>query len=97
MVEKKQACGACAEVCPTHALRMQPYAEAKGLPQPIFEEAYCIGCGACRYACPVTDEPRAFEIAGVPRQTTTPGIRPADKTDKEEDRALPGMGEAFPF
>lgn len=93
VVEMGQACGACAEVCPTHALRMQSYEEAGGLPMPTFDETYCIGCGACLFACPVKDEPRAIEITGVPLQTATPGIRPQDGGPL----SLPGMEEDFPF
>jgi ferredoxin len=92
---KKQACGACAEVCPTRSLRMAAYAESSvsGLTKPVFDETYCIGCGACLVVCPA--EPVAFGVAAVPVQSMTPGIRP---TDESEDGLppLPGL-EEFPF
>ena len=93
VVEKSQACGACAEVCPTRALVMEPYGGAdSGLTIPVFAEEYCIGCGACLYACPA--EPRAFTLQPLAVQTLTPGIRPTDGS--EDLPQLPG-GDDFPF
>ncbi|HEY9070505.1 MAG TPA: 4Fe-4S dicluster domain-containing protein [Candidatus Ozemobacteraceae bacterium] len=37
-------CGACAEACPTGALR-------KGTPVPAFAAGRCIGCARCIEAC----------------------------------------------
>ncbi len=50
VVEKeRQDCGACAEVCPTHAV----YIEKKNnLYYPKIDEKPCIGCGACQHVCP---------------------------------------------
>jgi formate hydrogenlyase subunit 6/NADH:ubiquinone oxidoreductase subunit I len=96
VVTNSQACGACAEVCPTHALVMEPYGGAgSGLTIPVYDEQYCIGCGACLYACPA--EPRAFTLTGLAEQTRTEGIRP----DSDAERlpplpAPPGEGD-FPF
>jgi ferredoxin len=57
----KTACGACAEHCPTAALQMKP---GKGeFPEPVVNEAYCIGCGACQYICPAVPV-RAVVIHG---------------------------------
>lgn len=42
-------CGACSEHCPTKAVHMIPY---KKITIPEVREEYCIGCGACEYACP---------------------------------------------
>ena len=42
-------CGACAEHCPTKAVRMVPYQDLR---IPEVTEDICIGCGACEYACP---------------------------------------------
>jgi len=50
----RTACGACAEHCPTKAVRMIPFVD--NLTVPIVEEDICIGCGACEYACPVRPE-----------------------------------------
>ena len=43
-------CGACSEHCPTNAVQMVPY---KKLHLPEVKNEYCVGCGACEYACPV--------------------------------------------
>jgi Fe-S-cluster-containing hydrogenase component 2 len=48
---KETACGACAEVCPTHAVHMVPYLPR--LNQPETDQTLCIGCGNCQFACPV--------------------------------------------
>jgi ferredoxin len=91
---KGQACGACAEVCPTRSLRMATYVESAipGLTKPVFDEIYCIGCGACLAVCPAV--PVAFSVDAVSYQTMTPGIRPTD--DSEDVPPLPGLDE-FPF
>ena len=61
-------------------------------PPSAFAEAYCIGCGACLYACPA--EPRAFTLTPQAVQTLTPGIRPTDASEGLPD--LPGE-DGFPF
>jgi ferredoxin len=76
---KRESCGACAEVCPTRAITMIAYAES-GVPRltrPIFDEQYCIGCGACFAACPA--EPRAFSLSAVAEQTLIAGARPPEE------------------
>jgi ferredoxin len=95
VITKTQACGACAEVCPTRSLRMTPYTETdiQGLTIPAFDEPYCIGCGACLVVCPAV--PVAFKVEGVAEQTLTTGIRPTDEDDSELPQ-LPDTNE-FPF
>ena len=39
------ACGACAEICPVEALRLEG-------DLPVVDEAWCIGCGVCATVCP---------------------------------------------
>ena len=59
--QKEEVCGACAEVCPTRAVFVYEY--KKNLYAPITEEEYCVGCGACEYACPVRPQ-RAITVSG---------------------------------
>lgn len=93
------ACGACAEVCPTHAVRMVE--RDAGLPTvPDFSAAHCIGCGACYHVCPA--EPRAFTLEGLVRQETAAGVRPGGHGEPREDAAAPDGGDRdalqeFPF
>lgn len=90
-------CGACGEVCPTHAVQMVPGPDGQTVPD--FDPAYCIGCGACYHACPA--EPRAFVVEGLAKHETAQGIRPpvAPGAETAEPRALPEPGELtdFPF
>ncbi|MDO5554244.1 MAG: 4Fe-4S binding protein [Planctomycetia bacterium] len=57
------SCGACAEHCPTQAVKMVPYKD--GLTIPETNPALCIGCGACEYICPVRPY-RAIHVKGNP-------------------------------
>lgn len=77
-----QDCGACAEVCPTHAVTM---AEREGCRHtvPDFDAAHCIGCGACFHVCPAS--PRAFAVAGLANHEQSSGIR--ETGHGGEDRA----------
>lgn len=59
-------CGACAEHCPTGAVRM--VVGETGLPEPLFTSSICIGCGACHHACPVRPE-RAISVSGLAAQS----------------------------
>ena len=91
---RHESCGACAEVCPTGALTMIPYGES-GIPfltRPVYDERYCIGCGACLAACPA--EPRAFTLAAVPEQSLTAGSRPPEEAGDELQVDITGD---FPF
>lgn len=54
-------CGACAEHCPTQAVRMIDYKNNLTIPE--TREQYCVGCGACESICPV--EPfKAIHVEG---------------------------------
>ncbi|GHV73829.1 ferredoxin [Spirochaetia bacterium] len=91
---RHESCGACAEVCPTGALTMIPYSEP-GIPfltRPVYDERYCIGCGACLAACPA--EPRAFTLAAVPEQSLTIGSRPPEESG---DELRVDISDDFPF
>jgi ferredoxin len=58
---------------------MIAYAES-GVPwltRPVFDEQYCIGCGACFAACPA--EPRALSLSAAAEQTLIAGARPPEE------------------
>ena len=55
------SCGACAEHCPTQAVKMIPY--KGGLTIPNIETDICIGCGGCEFICPVRPH-RAIFVEG---------------------------------
>ncbi|MDR1146764.1 MAG: 4Fe-4S dicluster domain-containing protein [Verrucomicrobiales bacterium] len=57
------ACGACAEHCPTAALQIRKTDKFRD-PLPVVDEQYCIGCGACQYACPALPK-KAITISGL--------------------------------
>ncbi len=57
-------CGACAEHCPTQAVRMVPYHDHLTIPEVDVE--LCVGCGACEFICP-TRPYRAIHIEGNPK------------------------------
>lgn len=92
VVARKTACGACAEHCPTKAVRME---HEPGLPQrlklPKLTSDICVGCGACEFACP-TRPYRAIYVQGNP--THLQASPPAAEPDLESpiDSADP-----FPF
>lgn len=66
---KKQSCGACAEHCPSQAVKMVPYDRAPHLTIPVITPDLCVGCGACEYACPVVPD-KAIYVQGLLRHKT---------------------------
>lgn len=54
---KKRDCGACAEVCQTHAVYT---VEEGGLLMPRLNADLCIGCGHCSMVCPVAPDKAIF-------------------------------------
>jgi ferredoxin len=62
IVKDGTACGACAEHCPTAALQMRKIPNYSD-PVPVADPRYCIGCGACQYACPTL--PKAVVVSGA--------------------------------
>lgn len=85
---KKKDCGACAEHCPTKAVKMVPY-EGK-LKIPEVDNEYCVGCGACEHACP-TEPRRAIYVTPLAVHGTAKK-RPAERTAPVES-----VPEEFPF
>jgi len=62
-ISKCTGCGACAAVCPTHAISMAE--DAKGFYVPETDGALCIQCGRCEAVCPSNrreepEKPRAL-------------------------------------
>lgn len=51
VIKHDEDCGACAEHCPTMALKMIPYRGGITKPE-ITNPEICIGCGACESICP---------------------------------------------
>ncbi|MCC8167324.1 MAG: 4Fe-4S dicluster domain-containing protein [Planctomycetes bacterium] len=93
VITQKTACGACAEVCPVHALTMVESLGA-GPPEPEFNPDVCIGCGACKYVCPA--RPLAFTITGLAvHERATP---PETGRSGDEDGPVDSGGALdFPF
>ncbi|MBU0473459.1 MAG: 4Fe-4S binding protein [Bacteroidetes bacterium] len=86
---EKTDCGACAEHCPTKAVKMQldPEINKKA---PIITEELCIGCGACEYACP-TKPYKSIYI----ESSAIHGIAQIPKQEKIEQKI--DYKEEFPF
>ena len=81
------ACGSCSEHCPTQAVKMVPY--ENGIPGPVIDTTICIGCGACEYACPVTDPHPAIFVA--PNENHVMAELPEEEAVEFEET------EEFPF
>lgn len=82
VVTNRTSCGACAEVCPTHAVVMvEQGGDEPTLPD--FKKEHCIGCGACYHVCPA--EPRAFFISPVRIQEKAVGVRLEERPGGGED------------
>jgi len=94
VVEKKTACGACSEHCPTKAVEMVPYLDNLKIPR--VDSKICIGCGACQHACPTKPQKAIFVESNLYHHTAP---KPLKKV--EETKPLPGSGkkteEDFPF
>ena len=84
---EKTECGACAEHCPTKAVKMVPYGN---LHLPEIKNEYCVGCGACEHACP-TIPYKAIYVEGNPVHMTAQK-RPEEKIKGEVD-----LKSDFPF
>ncbi len=84
------ACGACAEVCPVHALVMVE-TDGDHPPEPVFDDDVCIGCGACLHVCPA--HPAAFTITGLPSHE----MAAKPKEDPVPDNHQEGGADVFDF
>lgn len=86
---QKTDCGACAEHCPTKAVKMELDSEVNKK-APIVTDEICVGCGACEYACP-TIPYKAIYVEGnqIHQLAKKP---PEEKLQEEID-----YKEEFPF
>ena len=82
------ACGACSEHCPTKAVMMVDY--KNGLKIPEVKNEYCVGCGACEFACPVRPYKAIYIDGNIFHQIAEK--RPTEKLDQKID-----YKEEFPF
>ncbi|MFH2202269.1 MAG: 4Fe-4S dicluster domain-containing protein [Elusimicrobiota bacterium] len=91
---KGKDCAACHEQCPTGAITMKKH---KGVFAPVVNDDYCIGCGACDYACPVTPD-KAVRV--TPREVHTFAFNPKQHGPKAkigEQFLREAQDEGFPF
>lgn len=54
------ACGACAQICPQDAIRLQE--DSSGFFSPQIDPGKCVSCGACRKSCPVLNPQDTHDI-----------------------------------
>ncbi|MCL1909932.1 MAG: 4Fe-4S binding protein [Kiritimatiellaeota bacterium] len=83
---KGNDCGACAEHCPTGAVHMEEIElpeHGKVQRVPVIDEAVCIGCGCCEYACP--RDVRAIRVKPVPIQVQAADPAEYFKTENNEE------------
>ncbi|MBI5471103.1 MAG: 4Fe-4S dicluster domain-containing protein [Ignavibacteriae bacterium] len=87
VITKKKDCAACSEHCPTKAVKMIPY-ENRFLPE--VHNEYCVGCGACEHACPVTPRKAIFVAANEIHLAAKP--QPAKHQEQRRE-----VLQEFPF
>jgi ferredoxin-type protein NapF len=83
----KRDCGACSEHCPTKAVHMVPYGD---LSIPEVTDEFCIGCGACEYACPAEPEKAIYVISNPEHK------KAVKRQTKKTEPAFDGSQD-FPF
>jgi len=86
---QKTDCGACAEHCPTKAVKMELDIEVNKK-APIITEDICVGCGACEYACPTKPYKAIYIEANLIHQI-------AKKPKEEIIEENIDLKEEFPF
>lgn len=85
---KETDCGACSEHCPTKAVHMVPYKNKLLIPE--VEDKYCIGCGACEYACPVQPQKAIFVKGSAVHGK-------AELNQSKDAKVKQAVPEEFPF
>ncbi|MBR4889492.1 MAG: polysaccharide pyruvyl transferase family protein [Clostridia bacterium] len=76
-------CAACANICPTRAIAMQPAED--GFLYPVIDENKCVNCGACQRVCP--------QLHAEYQNDRAPGVFAAMADD--DTRALSASGGVF--
>lgn len=61
VVTNSTDCAACSEHCPTKAVGTEPF--GNNLRLPVLRAEFCIGCGACEFACPAKPQ-KAIIVTG---------------------------------
>lgn len=71
-IEKCNGCGACANICPRNAIKMQ--SDSKGFLYPVIDKKLCVNCGLCNRACSLiydfSNKPQNQVIAGFTSDET---------------------------
>ena len=86
---QKTDCGACAEHCPTKAVRMV-FNDTIKKRAPKIDKNICVGCGACEFACP-TKPYKSIYVQGHPVHAV------AEKPREEKIEEKVDLKQAFPF
>ena len=89
--QRGEECGACVEVCPTHAVYPE---DRDGILYPVTDGDLCVGCGACENVCP--QSPRAITIEALALHGTA--LDPLANDHSASSAPDPGLAEEdFPF
>lgn len=73
VLKNNKSCGACAEHCPTGALRMVPHKPGLTKPEIVNKDA-CIGCGGCESICPERKLAVYIKRLDIHERATTPKV-----------------------
>ena len=84
-------CIVCQEWCPTSPKAIY-LKEADHVRQPYVDPARCIGCGACEYACPISDRPAVY-VTSI-GESRSPANQMLLRGRPSSLRPLPESGEA---